>query len=717
MGHLRVNCPNKISKPYPFNDSLVGSVYIGVNKCFDDICSPLVRVDNPQSDQLSKADHSRVSSDRAQTCDAYVGGPLQCHGRGEGSSNHGNDPDDLGIIGNKPELNTTEVQRYWELEQNSTQVHDVQGRLKSNLIFWKEVLQAPVPIIETVSEGYKLPLLSLPPTYERRNQSSAHQHADFVSSAITELLQNRCIQKVAFKPHICSPLSVVSNNSGKLRLVLNLRYLNQFLWKEKFKYEDLRVAMLMFQPDDYMFTFDLKSGYHHIDIHIEHWKYLGFAWGEGSAVQYYVFCVLPFGLATACYLFTKLMRPLVKFWRSQGLRVVVYLDDGIGASCGELKARKDSTRIQHDLDRAGFVANIAKCKWSPSQQCVWLGFEVDLHRGVLSVPQEKINALKTQLEQVALRPRLPAKVLASLAGKLIAMSIALGPVARLMTRGLFALLSTRQSWCETLTVSDQAKAEVQFWLAEMVKFNGQNIWVGPSALRVVYTDASQTGYAGYTVQHGCHIAHGLWLPEEASKSSTWREIRAVRQVLEALESKLSNERVRWFTDNQNVVRILQVGSRKPDLQAEALAIFSISLAQHIHIEPEWVPRRDNEVADYLSRIVDYDDWSLSHNTFRALDDAWGPHTVDRFASHYNTHLPRFNSRFWNPGSEAVDAFTSNWCDENNWICPPVYLVPRVIQHARKCKACGTLLVPEWPSAPFCSQRKVSLHPLLCSLRC
>jgi len=144
----------------------------------------------------------------------------------------------------------------------------VQGRLKSNLIFRKEVLQAPVPIIETVSEGYKLPLLSLLQTYERRNQSSAYQHADFVSSAITELMQSRCIQKVAFKPHICSPLSVVSNNAGKLRLVLNLCYLNQFLFKEKFKYEEFRVAMLMFQPDDYMFTFDLKSGYHHIDIHI-----------------------------------------------------------------------------------------------------------------------------------------------------------------------------------------------------------------------------------------------------------------------------------------------------------------------------------------------------------------------------------------------------------------------------------------------------------------
>ena len=75
----------------------------------------------------------------------------------------------------------------------------------------------------------------------------------------------------------------------------------------------------------------------------------------------------------------------------------------------------------------------------------------------------------------------------------------------------------------------------------------------PQHLRAVYTDASQTGYAGYMVQHGCHIAQILWLPTEASKSFTWQEIRAVRGILESLQSKLSNKRVRWFTDNQNVV--------------------------------------------------------------------------------------------------------------------------------------------------------------------
>ena len=184
------------------------------------------------------------------------------------------------------------------------------------------------------------------------------------------------------------------------------------------------------------------------------------------------------------------------------------------------------------------------------------------------------------------------------------------------------------------------------------------------------------------------------------ESSTWHELGAVRLVLESLVSKLQNERVHWFTDNQNVARILAVGSKKPSLQTEVLAIFATAMSNQVRIEAEWIPRDLNQKADYISRINDYDDWSIDHSIFRWLDTKWGPHTIDRFASHYNAQLERFNSRFWNPGSEATDAFTCNWGDENNWLCPPVYLVPRVIQHAKKCGAKATLLVPEWPSAPF-----------------
>ena len=126
----------------------------------------------------------------------------------------------------------------------------------------------------------------------------------------------------------------------------------------------------------------------------------------------------------------------------------------------------------------------------------------------------------------------------------------------------------------------------------------------------------------------------------------------------------------------------------------------MAVQYQIRLEPEWVPRELNEKADFLSRIVDHDDWYLNHTVFAWLDAMWGPHTVDRFADCNNRQSPCFNSSCWTPGSKAVDTFTTDWSNENNWWCPPVSLTPRVIAHAQVCRAKGTLIVPEWKSAPF-----------------
>ncbi len=207
------------------------------------------------------------------------------------------------------------------------------------------------------------------------------------------------------------------------------------------------------------------------------------------------------------------------------------------------------------------------------------------------------------------------------------------------------------------------------------------------------------------MEHGSCVSLGQWTDEESTQSSICWELAAVWRVIQSVAPKLTNTRVRWFTDNQNFARILQVGIRKPWLHAIALKVFSLSVQYLIRLEPEWIPRELNERADYLSRIVDHDDWLLDPAVFAQLDAVWGPHTVDRFASFHNHQLPRFNSRCWNPGSEAVEAFTVNWANENNWWCPPIGLIPRVVRHAQVCAAIGTLVVPFWPSAPF--------WPLIC----
>ena len=125
----------------------------------------------------------------------------------------------------------------------------------------------------------------------------------------------------------------------------------------------------------------------------------------------------------------------------------------------------------------------------------------------------------------------------------------------------------------------------------------------------------------------------------------------------------------------------------------------------IQIDVQWIPRDANARADLLSRFVDKDDWSLNGEIFAQLDSRWGPHSVDRFASHYNAQLSRFNSRFLSPGCSAVDGLSQDWHDENNWLCPPVSAIVDVIRHARACRAVGTLIAPEWPSAFFWSLLK------------
>ena len=41
-----------------------------------------------------------------------------------------------------------------------------------------------------------------------------------------------------------------------------------------------------------------------------------------------------------------------------------------------------------------------------------------------------------------------------------------------------------------------------------------------------------------------------------------------------------------------------------------------------------------------------------------------------------------------------------WVGENNWWCPHVHLVPRIVRHAQNTKANGTLIIPQWLSSPF-----------------
>lgn len=239
----------------------------------------------------------------------------------------------------------------------------VKGRLKSSVSFWASTLDAPQFSLDTISHGYRLPFASYPAPCFLSNNLTAVRHPDFVVHAISELLANGCVVEHSEPPYCVNPLTVAEGK--KLRLVIDLRLVNCHLVRFKFKYEDLRSLSQVIQEGHWFFTWDLKSGYHHVDISPDHQKYLGFAWPFNGRLRYFTFTVLPFGLSSACFCFTKLMRPLVRRWRSMGHVSFVYLDDGFGSQPERTSAAAAAFIQRKDLGSSGLLVNEEKSHWVP----------------------------------------------------------------------------------------------------------------------------------------------------------------------------------------------------------------------------------------------------------------------------------------------------------------------------------------------------------------
>ena len=131
-----------------------------------------------------------------------------------------------------------------------------------------------------------------------------------------------------------------------------------------------------------------------------------------------------------------------------------------------------------------------------------------------------------------------------------------------------------------------------------------------------------------------------------------------------------------------------------------MPFFSICLKARIELDIQYIPRSLNEKADYLSKIIDYDDWEIKPQLFRLLEGKFGRHTVDCFADYNDCKVQKFYSRFWNPGAVGIDAFFHSWKGGNALLVPPVPLASRVLVFMNSCKAQCTFVVPYWPSALF-----------------
>ena len=320
-------------------------------------------------------------------------------------------------------------------------------------------------------DGYALPFVSEPEPKIFQNNVSALRNKKFVTYEILDLFNSGHVREVGQNEiEVLNPLTV-ADNGQKLRLILDCRHINSFLRVPQFKCDDIRTIRDLLEVGDYFFKFDIKSGYHHIDILEAHQKYFGFSCEFDGKIRYFVFTGLVFGLATASFVFTKVVRALIKHWRSVAIRIFTFIDDVFGGGCSFKEAHNFSNIFRRDLLKSGFVAHPIKSEWTPKQEGQHLGFLVNLKQGLFSVPPKKVTFLKHKLELFRSSQKTAARRISSLVGTIVSIGIAIGPVARMWTRSLYALVNKARSWDSPITLSDDASTETEFWSLCFEKFN------------------------------------------------------------------------------------------------------------------------------------------------------------------------------------------------------------------------------------------------------
>ena len=153
--------------------------------------------------------------------------------------------------------------------------------------------------------------------------------------------------------------------------------------------ETIDSAIYLLERTCFMASIDLKDACFSVPIAKEHRKYLRFQWRD----RLYQFCVLPFGLASAPRVFTKVLEPMIVHLRSHGYMSCNYIDDAllIGKTRSECELNVQ-TRI--DLsNKLGFTINQKKSVFRPSNRVEFLGFILDSNDMSISLPSKRAEVI------------------------------------------------------------------------------------------------------------------------------------------------------------------------------------------------------------------------------------------------------------------------------------------------------------------------------------
>ena len=344
---------------------------------------------------------------------------------------------------------------------------------------------------------------------------------------------------------------------------------------------------------------DIKSAYRIVEVHPEDRPLLGMQFDGLTFVD----SVLPFGLRSAPKIFTALADALEWVVRRAGVETLLhYLDDFlIVAHPASEQCSEDLRKLRHVFARLRIPVAMEKLE-GPTTQLTFLGIELDTHRMVLRLPQEKLRELRTLLAQWCTWRYCRTRDLQSLVGKLQHACKVVRP-GRTFLRRMFELLKGTRRHQPFIRLNAAFRSDLTWWYSFLEHWNGISMLDGSLNKppdHHLFTDAS--GGLGCGAWAGRHWFQYFWPEEIADRSIAVKELLPIVLACIVWGDTWSHQSVLAHCDNQSVVAVVNAGySRDTHLMQLLRSLFFITAHHDITLRAVHIPGVDNVAADAISR--------------------------------------------------------------------------------------------------------------------
>ena len=568
------------------------------------------------------------------------------------------------------------------------------GNLSNHFDHWAELTNDRY-ILDIVQTGLKLDFFHEPDTFPLPKSKFNSTDQIIIQEEIKTLLQKQVIAMSVHEPgEFISPIFTRPKKDGSLRMILNLKNLNDHVFYNHFKMESLDNVLNIIQPNVWMASVDLKDAFYTVPIHQTHQKFLKFQWNN----KLYKFQAMPNGYAEAMRIFTKLLKPPFSSLRQNGYSSVVFVDDTYLQGSTYENCLQNVQVTINLLRNLGFTIHAKKSILVPTQKIEFLGFTIDSKNMKLTLSGEKRSKLIHKLETFKEMDNRTIRDIASLIGSLISTFPAI-PNGPLHYRNLerfktHQLKVSRGNFDASLPPLPLAAISEILWWGHNIELASRNIEVPPVDCTIT-TDASKLGWGA---TEGQNPTGGRWKISE-NDHINYLELKAAYFALKAYCTDNTYQHVRIRSDNCTAISYINNKGGIKSIKCDSLAkeIWDFCDNRKILVSAAYIPGKDNTTADQLSRIFsDQTEWMLQPRIFQQIIERFKffPR-VDLFASRLNHQLDQYVSWTPDPDSLAVDAFSISWSELKFYAYPPFSMIGQALSKITKDRATGIMIIPDW----------------------